>query len=654
MNSRTLYVTDLDGTLLGMAHELTCETIAILKGLKEKNVDLVIATARNYASAKRLLEPIDFQGDLILLNGALISDTHGNTQWAQAMDPSLAQRIYRLLQAWRHHVVFSSITDNNHIELPEWPADLVSKFVDYRRCEGFSGFRDWTGEEALFAQQLLTMTYMLDQKDASTCMALLAENGVLGELNAHAMPYPGIEGLITLTIQPASANKGTGLEQLLRIRSESQEVSETQGASEVLKVVAFGDQLNDLELFATADEGYAVLEAHPNLVAIATGVIGSHRDSAVARWIAKDCETKARIDERDIMFARMRYAEGSEAHSDYYSRHPEKRALDDQIKLMPHLFGPQTATFHPYLSSFGDAGFEVISGLKQQAESLQGPRGEKLPIDARAMAKQIVDFAKQLGCDDVAIVALEAEDLYSYKGRENYGRPIENTLVNGLVLVKAMDKNAINRAPQLEASFTVVKAYLELATVGLWLAKYIEHLGYSAIAHIDGSYEGFLPAIAEKAGLGEIGRANLLIHPEFGMSLRLAMVSTDLPLITEKLEEKPLQIRDFCSVCMRCATTCPGKAISSENLVYSEALKGAAWPFNQESCYAVWRRLGTDCGVCLSSCPWTQGLTVEENEILKHSGVKAAFDAYQQRQPLRKYIREPLSWINYPLPPREI
>lgn len=51
------------------------------------------------------------------------------------------------------------------------------------------------------------------------------------------------------------------------------------------RLVAFGDGSNDLDLFAAADESYAVENAADELKAAATGVILSNQEDGVARWL---------------------------------------------------------------------------------------------------------------------------------------------------------------------------------------------------------------------------------------------------------------------------------------------------------------------------------------------------------------------------------
>ena len=54
-------------------------------------------------------------------------------------------------------------------------------------------------------------------------------------------------------------------------------------------MIAFGDNLNDIPLFEVADECYAVSNAEEKLKSIATGVIGSNDEDAVAKFIFDRC-----------------------------------------------------------------------------------------------------------------------------------------------------------------------------------------------------------------------------------------------------------------------------------------------------------------------------------------------------------------------------
>ena len=53
------------------------------------------------------------------------------------------------------------------------------------------------------------------------------------------------------------------------------------------KLVVFGDSVNDIPMFKIADEAYAVANAVDELKALATGIIGSNEEDAVAVYLSK-------------------------------------------------------------------------------------------------------------------------------------------------------------------------------------------------------------------------------------------------------------------------------------------------------------------------------------------------------------------------------
>jgi len=62
---------------------------------------------------------------------------------------------------------------------------------------------------------------------------------------------------------------------------------------------------------------------------------------------------------------------------------------------------------------------------------------------------------------------------------------------------------------------------------------------------------------AVSCGMGEIGRNNLLITPEFGPHQRLCAVITEA-----ELEADPLREMELCKNCVRCEKACPSGALS--------------------------------------------------------------------------------------------
>jgi epoxyqueuosine reductase QueG len=110
------------------------------------------------------------------------------------------------------------------------------------------------------------------------------------------------------------------------------------------------------------------------------------------------------------------------------------------------------------------------------------------------------------------------------------------------------------------------------------------------------------PPLAEMAGLGEVGRNGVLVHRRFGPGVRISVVTVDAELVTD--EPGCWGIADFCRVCAKCADNCPSGSIPAGGPV---KMRGAIkWPLDPDRCYKYWRTLGTDCGLCLRTCPFAK------------------------------------------------
>ena len=110
---------------------------------------------------------------------------------------------------------------------------------------------------------------------------------------------------------------------------------------------------------------------------------------------------------------------------------------------------------------------------------------------------------------------------------------------------------------------------------------------------------------ATLAGLGWIGKCDLLVTPQFGSAVRFATVLTDAPFecgtpITESR----------CGACTACVTVCPGHACRG-TLWRQGMAREEFW--DPRACMAGMKAInaarGTDfqiCGLCIAACPVTQ------------------------------------------------
>jgi epoxyqueuosine reductase QueG len=139
-----------------------------------------------------------------------------------------------------------------------------------------------------------------------------------------------------------------------------------------------------------------------------------------------------------------------------------------------------------------------------------------------------------------------------------------------------------------------------LDRMALLLSNFIQQQGYKALPIpasqvIDWEHQrGHLShkLVAREAGLGWIGKNNLLITPEWGARVRLVTILTSFPLITDQ------KLSRSCNTCRQCLKVCPAGAIKEkredfDHLACFEQLKR----FRRE-----WNIPHYICGICVRAC----------------------------------------------------
>jgi len=274
----------------------------------------------------------------------------------------------------------------------------------------------------------------------------------------------------------------------------------------------------------------------------------------------------------------------------------------DRIRLLPGLAAPGTPTYHPLTAPLSDAQFDLLEEL---ATLVDAPtHGDRVEVDPQRMSAALKEMIKHLGAKLVGITEVNQDYVYTHIGRRpgKYGKKVELNHKYAIIFAVEMDYQMIGGAPNLPVIIESGKQYIEAARIALVIAYYLRQLGYPARAHIDANYQAMLPAVAVDAGLGEIGRNNLLITKPYGARVRLGMITTDFPLIPDK----PILfgVQGFCQRCRKCADNCPSKAISPGK---KEVIRGIEkWEFDPERCFAYWNSIGTDCALCIYTCPFSK------------------------------------------------
>ncbi len=316
------------------------------------------------------------------------------------------------------------------------------------------------------------------------------------------------------------------------------------------------------------------------------------------------------------MFSRNEITAFPARYSEYYSTNPDKKELDDKFRKKHGLLSKDATQYHPVYFSAANASFNTIERLRKFVDG--EPTTEKMDFDSAEMTKFIKGWANKLGAIDCGITYLKDYHLYSFGGRaERYGKEVVNDHKYAIAFVVEMDREQISAAPTSSIVMESGQQYLESGEIALQVTEMIRGIGHSARAHIDGNYQVVCPLVARDAGLGEIGRMGLLMTPKYGPRVRISVVTTDLPLETDASLDEQSTI-EFCRECSKCADACPSKAISKEDMKIVDGVE--RWQINSEACFTLWTTLGTDCGRCVSVCPYSHPNNLMHN--LTRTGIK--------------------------------
>lgn len=267
---KILYVTDLDGTLLGKDQRISTRSAAIINRLQERGMLFSYATARSAITASKIAKDIKSDIPIIVYNGAFIMESHTRrvllenyfdrreadeilaALWEMGVNPI----VYAVINgAEKFSYVRSRVTPGAAEFIASRGGDVRDNPVD--------------GREALKSGSRFYFTCI----DAPEKLAPLY--GLFRDRFSCVYQQDIYTGCQWLELMPKTASKAQAVLQLKSLMSAD-------------KVIAFGDGQNDIPMFEIADECYAVANAVDGLKVIATGVIGANYEDGVAKWLAEN------------------------------------------------------------------------------------------------------------------------------------------------------------------------------------------------------------------------------------------------------------------------------------------------------------------------------------------------------------------------------
>lgn len=273
---KTLYLTDLDGTLLNDDTKLSDKTIQIINSLVEQGEHISFATARSMISAQSVIKGLNLKDGVIVYNGVYILEPSSKKILHERLfSKEEAQMLLELfVQHGLHPFVYTYIDGVEKVlyEKHEFHEGAANYRYGRKNDPRFMELED--GEDLL--QGDVFYFTIIDDKENLDDVYDILENRysfmVIYQKERNREEY-------WLEVMPKKASKADAM---LRLK-------EKEGFDEV---ICFGDAANDIEMFKASDACYAVSNAIDEIKEIADGVIGSNNEDAVALWIQQDVERK--------------------------------------------------------------------------------------------------------------------------------------------------------------------------------------------------------------------------------------------------------------------------------------------------------------------------------------------------------------------------
>ena len=275
MKNQTLYISDLDGTLLNRNSTVSPHSIEKINYLLQKGMLFTIATARTPATVVPLLEQLQIDIPAVLMNGAVLYDIRRKLYIrTNGFTDNSALRYIDLLEK-RGLIPFVYRIDNNKLKVFHKPLtyDIQREFKRQRENTPYKEFIPTINysDELLDNPPLFLM--VIDRFDKLQIAA--AEINRTGKCSLFC--YRDVVDLEYgyLEIYPKGVSKAATAQQIIDKLTP-------------WEVVAFGDNLNDMPLFKIADRRYAPENAVDEVKQQATAIIADNDHDGVALFLEKD------------------------------------------------------------------------------------------------------------------------------------------------------------------------------------------------------------------------------------------------------------------------------------------------------------------------------------------------------------------------------
>jgi Cof subfamily protein (haloacid dehalogenase superfamily) len=266
---KTLYVSDLDGTLLKSNDKMSEYTIRTINNLINNGMCFSYATARSLSSASVVTNGLTTNIPVIIYNGTFIVNAYTKERlFSLYFTEEEKLMVINILDKYPiYPLVYGFVNDEEKVS---WITDKenegIKRYINLRK--GDKRLRPIGTKEELYSGKLFYFTCIGEKKELIDIYNFFKDSDEFTctlQQELYREEY-------WCEIMPKKATKGNAI---LALKEELK----------CNKIITFGDSVNDIPMFKISDESYAVENAVNELKKFATGIIMSNEKDGVAHWL---------------------------------------------------------------------------------------------------------------------------------------------------------------------------------------------------------------------------------------------------------------------------------------------------------------------------------------------------------------------------------
>lgn len=269
MEQNTLYVSDLDGTLLNTRDEISSHSLRIINGLIEKGMKFTYATARSLSSASVVAKGLSLHIPVIIYNGAFIREADtGKTLYSVGFSKEEQDFMEEFFKREGLSPLVYTFREGEEKVLwkPSYENEGIRRYLSCRK--GDKRMEPVRDGESVCQGDIFYFTCIGEKEELTKAFEALK-----------------VDKRFRVTLQQELYRPEYWLEIMPQRTSKAAAICELKKLWNCERIVSFGDSVNDIPMFMVSDEAYAVENAVEELKSHASGIILSNENDGVAEFL---------------------------------------------------------------------------------------------------------------------------------------------------------------------------------------------------------------------------------------------------------------------------------------------------------------------------------------------------------------------------------